>query len=131
VTPYYYVYNNKMNVVFLNHITNGSNRGVSINLDYSSKYEFFDNKFLNINFQCDNEINFINHTITYSDKYKIEFPISENESIILKTMNDINYKLQSNDKICSIFDSTVKIAKPYQVKIINKFFILINIYILT
>ncbi|KAL6590554.1 hypothetical protein U3516DRAFT_651457 [Neocallimastix sp. 'constans'] len=114
VTPYYYVYNNKMNVVFLNHITNGSNRGVSINLDYSSKYEFFDNKFLNINFQCDNEINFINHTITYSDKYKIEFPISENESIILKTMNDINYKLQSNDKICSIFDSTVKIAKPYQ-----------------
>jgi len=64
---------------------------------------------------CDEYADYQMNTITYNNEYEILFPLNNNETIILKSMKDISDKKQSFYKICSIYDETLKIAKPYQV----------------
>ncbi|ORX60990.1 hypothetical protein BCR36DRAFT_579057 [Piromyces finnis] len=113
--PYYYIKDNKTNVVYLTHIISNSERGVYINTNISQNLSLIDNTNKESYYMCDNQVNYERNSITYYDDFKIEFPINDNETIILKSMNDITKTYeQSNSLICSIYDEILKNAKPYQ-----------------
>jgi len=91
----------------------------------------FNDLFTDTIYRCDEKASFENKTITYDSEYKIELKINEKDSIILKSMIDISTQQeQSINDICTIFDETIKIAKPYQVNvyfnIFNKTLLIIN-----
>ncbi|KAG4106109.1 hypothetical protein H8356DRAFT_1631042, partial [Neocallimastix lanati (nom. inval.)] len=112
--PYYYSYNNNLNIIYISHISKESNRGIFLNTKSNLNSGLYNNIFQNVEFECDNEADYTKKTITYSSEYRIEVPINENEIIILKAMTDIAVNKQTNEAICSIFDDTLQIAKPYQ-----------------
>jgi len=113
--PYYYIYKNTTNVIYITHTDLGSDRGIIINTDYSKNFGLFNTIFQNKNLKCDDSANYEKSTITYNDNYKIEIPINDEQMIILKSTMDISNKLeQKNEEICSIYDETLKIARPYQ-----------------
>jgi len=130
--PYYYSYNNNLNIIYISHISKESNRGIFLNTKSNLNSGLYNNIFQNVEFECDNEADYTKKTITYSSEYRIEVPINENEIIILKAMTDIAVNKQTNEAICSIFDDTLQIAKPYQVKKKKKkkkeYFLYIYIY---
>jgi len=69
-------------------------------------------------FTCGNKADFKNRIIEYYDDYRIILPVSDNETIILKSMRDIDntkHVEQTQEIICSIYDETIKIAKPMEV----------------
>jgi len=69
-------------------------------------------------FTCDSKADFKNRTIEYCGDYKIKLPVSDNEIIELKSMIDIYGKKnveQNLEEVCSIFDETLKVAKPMEV----------------
>ncbi|OUM70036.1 hypothetical protein PIROE2DRAFT_1985 [Piromyces sp. E2] len=109
---YYYIYKNDTVIVNVKiKDLDSYNKGISFkNIDgLSDSYVF----------TCAEEADFKRKTITFSDKYKIEVPISDDETIILKSMSDI-YKFDINEKVtdemnCSIMENTLNIAKPLQV----------------
>ncbi|KAL6636388.1 hypothetical protein U3516DRAFT_774224 [Neocallimastix sp. 'constans'] len=115
--PYYYIFNNITYIIYLTHISVNDNKGVLINLDNPLNSGLFNNIFYNNNnniMVCDEYADYQMNTITYNNEYEILFPLNNNETIILKSMKDISDKKQSFYKICSIYDETLKIAKPYQ-----------------
>ncbi|ORY86449.1 hypothetical protein LY90DRAFT_663100 [Neocallimastix californiae] len=100
--PYYYVSNNKTNIIYLKHIVTNEDKQVSIT-DANSK--FFSDVFT-----CGEKANYEQKTITFIDKYKLELPVKNNNTIILKSMEDI--KDQTNP--CNIFQESLEKAKPMQ-----------------
>ncbi len=126
--PYYYIYENTTNVIYITHIILGSDRGITVETNDSRNFGPFNILFQNKNFKCDNNANYENNTITFSDDYKIEVPINNEQTIILKSTTDISQTdKQKNEVICTIYDETLKIARPYQVLL--KINIIIHIYI--
>jgi len=114
--PYYYIYNNTTNVIYITHIDFESDRGIIINTDNSQNFGLYNTIFQNKNFKCDDNANYEKNTITYNSDYKIEVPINDNQIIILKSTLDISNKFeQKKEEVCSIYDETLKIARPYQV----------------
>jgi len=79
------------------------------------------NIFRNKVFVCANEANFEENTITYHDKYKLEVPVNNNKSVILKSMEDVDEVVheQTDEMICSIYDELLKKARPEQVFIFH------------
>ncbi|OUM70033.1 hypothetical protein PIROE2DRAFT_1982 [Piromyces sp. E2] len=77
-------------------------------------FERFNNK----SFKCGNNADFENSYLTYYEKYRIEFPLNNNKTLILKSMADMdnnqNFDEQTPKIKCSIFDETFKKAKPMQ-----------------
>jgi len=128
--PYYYIYNNITNIVYISHISINSERGISIVTNNKLNYENINILFQNKNYTCENKVDYDKNYITYYDKYKIEIPINYNETIILKLMEDnINNIHDQNIEIeCQICEDTLKKSKPLQVKIILYF--TFNFYIL-
>eukprot|EP00833_Pecoramyces_ruminatium_P013441 jgi/Orpsp1_1/1187473/evm.model.d7180000057953.1 len=113
--PYYYSYNDSMNILYISHIQKESNRGIIINTNNELNSGLSTNIFQSVEYTCDDKANYYEKTITIYDDYKIEVPINEKENIILKSMTDIiSNKKQTNDMICSIYDDTLKKAKSYQ-----------------
>ncbi|ORX60989.1 hypothetical protein BCR36DRAFT_407975 [Piromyces finnis] len=115
--PYYFSYNNNnnLNVIYITQNSFGENKGISINTKNSMNSGIFNNIFHDADYICDDETDFQNNKITYNSEYKIELKINEDETILLKSMTDIvSNQEQSLDDICSIFDETIKNAKPYQ-----------------
>ncbi|OUM70031.1 hypothetical protein PIROE2DRAFT_1980, partial [Piromyces sp. E2] len=104
--PYYYVYNNNVNIIYITHIPIDNDRGISINVDNSLNSAIFNGKFQTKEYKCGDQINFENNIISYYDDYKIEVPISVNETIVLKSMMDIDKIKQTQEVICSIYDKT-------------------------
>jgi len=113
--PYYFMYNDDTYFIYLNHTTVENKKGILINNSVNSK--LIENIFESKEFVCDNEANFNKNTITYYDSFKIEVPISNNKTIILKSMSDVKEinNEQTDNMICSIYDELLKIAKPEQV----------------
>ncbi|OUM58786.1 hypothetical protein PIROE2DRAFT_15868 [Piromyces sp. E2] len=110
--PYYYYYNNNINTVYLTHISSNSDRGIFVNTNSTLNSSIINKLiFKNDIYICDNKENYNNNTITYKNKYNIIFPLNNNESILLKSMEDI--KTQKIDN-CLIFDNAIKKAKPMQ-----------------
>ncbi|ORX69808.1 hypothetical protein BCR32DRAFT_106102 [Anaeromyces robustus] len=112
--PYYYIENNKTNIIYLNHTFIGYNRGIII--DNLLNNEMANNKFKVKEYSCDNSVDFSKKKITYNEEYKIEVPISNDEVIILKSMRDIeSFSVEQNtEQVCSIYEDTFKKAKPMQ-----------------
>jgi len=107
-------------------------RGIYINSDKTINSPLI-NTLKNKVFKCANEANFKKNTITYYDNFKIELPINAKESIILKSMIDVDEvsSIQTDDMICSIYDEMLKIARPGQVflhYIVYTFFNIFNIF---
>jgi len=114
--PYYYVYKNTTNIIYITHIASESDRGISIQTDNPLNSGLYNRIFQNKVFLCDNTANYEKNTITFNDEYKIEVPINIHETVILKSTTDISYtEGQKNEIICTIYEDTLKIAKPYQV----------------
>ena len=116
--PYYYIdTNNKIKIVNVTHFSEGSNKGIKINKENKLNSSSLPSTLLsNIKYYCGDEPSFENNIFSFENEYKIKIPISSNENIVLKSMADVDIqRKQSNDKICSIFDESIKIAKPYQV----------------
>jgi len=70
-------------------------------------------------FTCGSKADFKDRTIEYCGNYKIKLPVSDSETIILKSMRDIDEKEnieQTQEMICSIYDETLKVAKPMEVQ---------------
>ncbi|ORX82022.1 hypothetical protein BCR32DRAFT_292924 [Anaeromyces robustus] len=111
--PYYFEYDGHINTIYLSHISVNSDRGILIDTKNSLNSGIFNSIFENKNYICDNSANYKKNTITYSNKYELLFPIKNNEVIILKSMEDIEIKLNDNE-ICSIYDDTLKKGKPMQ-----------------
>ncbi|KAG4101225.1 hypothetical protein H8356DRAFT_279606 [Neocallimastix lanati (nom. inval.)] len=114
--PYYYIYNNITNIVYISHISINSERGISIVTNNKLNYENINILFQNKNYTCENKVDYDKNYITYYDKYKIEIPINYNETIILKLMEDnINNIHDQNIEIeCQICEDTLKKSKPLQ-----------------
>lgn len=115
--PYYYVNEGITNIIYLNHISINSERGISFSSNINGN--FLVNDFLNNEYSCDEISIYEDKKITYANYNKIEFPLSNNETILFKSMSDyhrgnINDKIVS-ENVCSILDETLKIAKPMQV----------------
>eukprot|EP00833_Pecoramyces_ruminatium_P017875 jgi/Orpsp1_1/1191907/evm.model.d7180000089309.1 len=91
-----------------------SDRGISINLNNLYNDGLNNVLFKDGEFKCGNEANYENNTITYYDNYRIEVPINDDQTIILKSMNDIDKSVQTDNMRCSIYDEIIKIAKPMQ-----------------
>eukprot|EP00833_Pecoramyces_ruminatium_P015230 jgi/Orpsp1_1/1189262/evm.model.d7180000070694.1 len=103
----------------MQHIKYNDNKGISISsrnyLD-GNKTEY-DSLFNSTRFFCDNQVNYDKKTITFHNDYQIKLPISNNETIILKSMNDYNSNKISkvnHNELCSIMDETLNKAKPLQ-----------------
>ncbi|ORX49381.1 hypothetical protein BCR32DRAFT_298617 [Anaeromyces robustus] len=111
--PYYY-YNDKMKIIYLSHISVGSERGISFTTDSSFDYDSTLKLLLNKKFKCDDKADIKMNTITYYDESKIKIPINETNSLIVKQFDNNNNKHQTNNMICSIYDEALKNAKPYQ-----------------
>ncbi|KAL6594215.1 hypothetical protein LY90DRAFT_225877 [Neocallimastix californiae] len=114
--PYYYIRNNITTFIYLTHKNIGEERGISINVDTLTSSSIFDKEtFRNKEFICDQQANFEESTITYQDDYKLVIPLSNNETILLKSTVDINNNSdQTIEMICSIYDETLKKSKPVQ-----------------
>lgn len=117
--PYYYSYNNITNIIYLTHIsdkTDTSRRGIIINSS-NINYPLINSELQNKKFLCDNEADFMKKTITYYDKYRIEIPLNNDDTLILNSMSDMKMESdeQTNHDICKIYDETMKIAKPMEV----------------
>ncbi|ORX69806.1 hypothetical protein BCR32DRAFT_272423 [Anaeromyces robustus] len=116
--PYYYIYNNVTNIIYLTHIKiDDYTRGMTVNNNSLINTSIFNDEFKDKIFICDEEANFDNSKITYYDKYKIEVPINnKNNKIVLKSMTDMigNTIEQTQEEICSIYEETMKQAKPVQ-----------------
>ena len=92
--------------------------GVVINSSNIKNTIIGENGLENETFMCDKYADFQSRKITYDSEYRIEFPISENENIVLKSMKDVDENInkdQSQEKKCSIYDETIKKAKPIEV----------------
>ncbi|KAL6628501.1 hypothetical protein U3516DRAFT_793587 [Neocallimastix sp. 'constans'] len=101
IYPYYYINNNKTNIIYLTHKNIGSKRGISVNVDTSNS-SIFGNIFVNKDFICDKQANFEENTITYQNDYKLVIPLSNNRTVSLKSTIDININLdQTIEMICS------------------------------
>ncbi|ORX84545.1 hypothetical protein BCR32DRAFT_277050 [Anaeromyces robustus] len=110
---YYFPYNDKMNVVYFDHLDIEGERGIKINDMLNSD---LNNMLQNKIFKCDDQASYKKNTITYYDDNKIEISLNNNKSIIAKQMsgiNNINID-QSSLEICEILDEIVKNAKPIQ-----------------
>ncbi|KAG4108811.1 hypothetical protein H8356DRAFT_1267991 [Neocallimastix lanati (nom. inval.)] len=120
--PYYYMYNNIINIIYLSHISINSNRGISINIDNNLNSGIFNETFQNnLNYTCENQADFNKNFITYYDEYRIELPINYNKTIILKSMNDIdNLYEQNTEMICQIFEDSFQKSKPIQISNLEK-----------
>ncbi|OUM70038.1 hypothetical protein PIROE2DRAFT_1988 [Piromyces sp. E2] len=114
--PYYYNYNNKIEIVYLSQISEDPKKEIRFDDNQILNSEVFNDQFFEKSFSCDEQANFENNTITFYSDYKIEIPISNNETIILKSMIDVNKitKTQSQEMICDIYSETLKLAKPMQ-----------------
>jgi len=124
--PYYYIYNNSTNIINLTHIESEDPesgeiiRGVVINSSSYKNIIIEDNNLENKSFMCDSKSDYNSKTITYYDEYRIELPINEKESIVLKSMKDVDERSnleQDPETICNIYDETLKKAKPIEVYI--------------
>ena len=96
------------------------NRGIVINSSNSKNDIISENGLENMSFMCSVQSNYQSRKITYFDNYRIELPINEKETIILKSMLDMDEKNnidQSLESICEIYDDTLKKAKPVEVYI--------------
>ncbi|ORX69814.1 hypothetical protein BCR32DRAFT_272429 [Anaeromyces robustus] len=120
IFPYYYLNNNEIDVIYINHTATNNNRGILFSI--SGKYnqnqvtKDFINSLNSKEYMCDEEANYNRNTITYVDPYRIKLPISSNQVLILKSMKDYNGgEVQLiTDNRCSIIDETIKNAKPIQ-----------------
>jgi len=105
----------------MRHITNTEDKGFAI----SAQSYINGNKaelnylFSASKYTCGDEVDYENNIITLHEPYKIKFPISHNETIILKSM--VDYKNESNKQlninICSILNDAYNKAKPMQVNL--------------
>jgi len=123
--PYYYINNNNTYIIYLTQISididndiqkendNDEDRGIIIDLDNPLNSRIYNYKFQNKIYRCGDNISYENNIISYYDEYKIEIPI--NDSIVLKSVMDVDEIDQTQEMICSIYDKTVKKAKPMQV----------------
>eukprot|EP00833_Pecoramyces_ruminatium_P013640 jgi/Orpsp1_1/1187672/evm.model.d7180000059344.1 len=128
-SPFYYIKNNITNIIYLKHISFESDRGVEID---ENNIKNINNNVLNTSpwadnirnnkkkFKCSNQVDYEKNTISFYDEYEIEYPINDKETIILKSMLDIDTKNteQTNDIKCIIYNEAYKNAKPLEV-IIN------------
>ncbi|OUM58788.1 hypothetical protein PIROE2DRAFT_15870, partial [Piromyces sp. E2] len=109
--PYYYFNDyNKLGIVYLTHKNN-----YIISIDTSKKVDtilFYDN--IDKNYQCKDEANFRENTITSYDKNSIILPISANKELKLIPMDYENENDNHEIDVCSIFSETVSKAKPLQ-----------------
>jgi len=106
------------------------NRGIVINSSNSKNDIISENGLENMSFMCSVQSNYQSRKITYFDNYRIELPINEKETIILKSMLDMDEKNnidQSLESICEIYDDTLKKAKPVEVYIYNKLITILTI----
>ncbi|ORY22803.1 hypothetical protein LY90DRAFT_515332 [Neocallimastix californiae] len=116
VFPYYYSYDGKLDIVYMQHIMSNNENKITIsnNSYINGNKTNYDSLFGLTKFTCDSQANYEKNTITYYNSYELEFPISHNETLILKSMNDYYKNYKQYDGTCSIFENDLNLAKPIQ-----------------
>ncbi|ORY22805.1 hypothetical protein LY90DRAFT_515334 [Neocallimastix californiae] len=118
--PYYFIYNGKIHIVYLNHVvSNGLVNRITINMDSEAFLNDSELRkvFKSDTYNCNYSASYDHNRIAYYDQFRLEFPLSHNETIILKSMRDYHggfNEKQTNKKVCSIYDEYLKDAKPIQ-----------------
>jgi len=105
-----------MNVIYLTHDFFGSDRGITIDTTNSLNSAVFNTIFQDDNYICGDTANLTEKTITISGETKLEVPINDNKTIILKPMMDTDDITNDNNKVlCSVYEDSLKKGKPMQV----------------
>ncbi|OUM63646.1 hypothetical protein PIROE2DRAFT_9789, partial [Piromyces sp. E2] len=115
--PYYYINNNKTNIIYLTHTKFGSDYGIAIDENSLKNLPYNEFQITSGVYKCENEADFNKKTITYYDNYKIIFPINAEENLILKSVTDITSDHdteQTDEMVCKILEEDLKIAKPME-----------------
>jgi len=117
--PYFYIYDKKVNVVFMEHLNSDPTQSYNV-IKFNRYYNGNENSlFTYREYVCDDKADYTQNKITYNGSYKLEFPIGNNRTIILKSMTDYNYinnnNLQFDDVRCNVHIDTLSKAKPMQV----------------
>ncbi|OUM70027.1 hypothetical protein PIROE2DRAFT_1976 [Piromyces sp. E2] len=95
----------------MRHLSYNGNRGIGLSSQsyiYGNKTEL-NNLFSASRYVCGSEVNYDDNVITFYEQQKIEFPISQNETIILKSMSE-----RRDPDDCSILTENYSKAKPLQ-----------------
>ncbi|ORX63774.1 hypothetical protein BCR32DRAFT_273335 [Anaeromyces robustus] len=85
-SPFYYMYDKEINIVYFDYINNEDGEGIKIN--NKSLDSVFNEELQNVIFKCDNEANYKDKTITYSERSKA--PISLFFAHLFYKHNDTN-----------------------------------------
>jgi len=114
-TPYYYIYNNETSVVYFKHKKASglsNNRSIILNVQKTWNPMLFTKQLL----VCGENANYEAGTIEIADNVSNDLiiPINEKENIILRSMDDTDYRKAADTDRCEIFAEGMKKAKPIQ-----------------